>query len=136
MEHFIFIKSDDCLEVYPSNEPYTFRYQLTEPIVLEGSGWQCALREFKTVVTTLRNLYVYCDIVDDSNVLGKKLPILRRIAPEQTGRLIYTYDSSVAFKVTRPVISSVCVTIRLGDYSQTPLFEDEPSTCLLHIFKS
>ena len=135
MEHFIFLKSDDCLDVYPENDPQCFRYQLSEPILLEGSGWHCALRELKTIVTTLRNIYVYCDIIEDSNVLGKKLPILRRIAPESIGRVICTYDSCIAFKITRPVISSLCITIKEGEYTQTPLFEDEPSTCLLHIFK-
>ena len=132
----MFLKSDDCTDIYPGNNPDTFRYQLVEPIVLEGTGWQCALREFKTIVTTLRNLHIFCDIVENSNVLGKKMPILRRIAPKHTGRLIYTYDNSIAFKVTRPVISSLCITIKDGEYTQTPLFEDEPTTCLLHLFKS
>lgn len=124
------------MEYYPGNKPDDFRYHLSEPIVLEGSGWRCALRELKTIVTTLRNLYVFCDIVEDSNVLGKKLPIVRRIAPEQTGRLIYKYDSTVSFKVTRPVITSLRITISEGEYTQTPLFDDEPSTCLVHLFKS
>ena len=134
-EHFIFLKSDDCIELFPNNKPDSFTYKLAEPLCLQGKGWNCALREFKTTVSTLRNLYVYCDIVEPSNVLGLKLPILRRLAPERIGRVIYTYDSSVAFRITRPIITNICINIKEGEYTQTPLFEDEPSTCVLHLFQ-
>ena len=108
---------------------------MSEPLILDGSNWYCALRDIKIHANTLRDMYVYCDIIKDSYVLGSKLPILQRIAVEEGGRVIKTYDSSISFKVTRPLLSTVTVYIKKDEEQVAPSFPDEPTTCTLHIFK-
>ena len=135
-EHFLFLKSDDSLDFYPLNRPDNFTVQLSEPIHLDDSIWICALRDFTCHLTYPQNLYIFCDIVQDSHVFGRKLPIMQRV-PEMVNDQTYvveSYDSSVCFKITRPVLTHITVYIKNAQLLR-PSFADKPTTCMLHLIR-
>ena len=74
-EYFIFLKSSDSLKYYPSNTPHYFTVELPETIYLDGDDiWYCTLRNLNCELSVPKSLYVYCDLVQQSFVLDRKLP--------------------------------------------------------------
>ena len=135
-EYFIFMKSTDSLNYFPSNTNHHFTVELPEAVYLDGNDvWYCALRHFTCELTSPMALYVYCDLVQQSFVLDRRLPIIQYI-PKYTRetRVTETYDSSMAFKVTRSTITNITVYIKDEKFKH-PSFTDEPSTCTLHLMK-
>ena len=63
---------------YPNNTQYDFIYELPHPVSLEGD-WGCAIVEVLLKRKLSENLYVFCDIVDNSIVHGESVPLLRTI---------------------------------------------------------
>ena len=133
-EYFIFLKSTDSLNYYPFNAPQSFTVQLPETINLGDNVWFCTLRSLTCELTAPKALYVYCDLVEQSYVLDRKLPIIQYIPKYKEGRVIESYDSSVRFKVTRSAVASITVYVK-DDQFQNPSFTNEPLTCTLHLVK-
>ena len=137
-EYFIFLKSTDSLDYYPSNGSHCFTVQLPETLYLDGDDvWYCALRDFTCTLTTPTPLYVYCDLVQQSIVLDRKLPIIQYIPKYTTGgdgSVRESYDSSMCFKVTRSTITNITVYIK-DDQLKDPSFTSAPSTCTLHLIR-
>ena len=133
-EYFLFLKSNDSVKYYPKNEAFYFTAYLTEPIHLENGPWYCALRAIKTKVIDTSDLYVYCDIIEESHVLGSKLPILQRIIPNAQGQVAESFDSSIHFEITSPVMNSITVYIRTASMA-APSVASEATTCTLHFFQ-
>ena len=86
-EYFIFLKSSDSLKYYPSNMPHYFTVELPETIYLDGDDvWYCTLRNFTCELSVPKALYVYCDLVQQSFVLDRKLPIIQYIPKNKDGQ--------------------------------------------------
>ena len=134
---FLFLSSNDSLEYYPDNKPACFSVKLPETMYLNGGGgmWMCALRDFQCRTSVVADLYLFCDMVEDSYVRNRKLPILQHIPRDFTTRqIVQTYDSSIHFPVTRQEINIITIHIKDEHLEFAPLV-DQPSTCTLHFFR-
>ena len=100
MKH-IFISSLDSLEYSPDNTTYDFTVTLPEPII---GRYKVALTEI-SYPTHFEDLYIFCDIVEQSYLQDKSLPLLRIVTG--MGELNHLYY----FNVTRQVIQRLRVYI-------------------------
>lgn len=82
MSAYLFLKSSDCLDLFPNNKAYDFHIHLKQSLQLEGI-WNVALLELEVdswISKHKRNeIYVYCNICSDSLVSNRTAPILRRV---------------------------------------------------------
>ena len=133
-EIYLFLSSNDSLDYYTGNNPASFTVRLPESANLEGN-WACALRDFQCHPQTSSDLYVFCDVIQDSYVRDRKLPILQHIPRQENGgSVVQNYDTSICFRVTRPNLNSVSIYIKDATM-KTPSFKAEPTTCTLHLYK-
>ena len=132
---YLFLSSNDSLDCFPDNTPAKFTVKLPETMYLNQGAWVCTLIDLKCQTLTLTDLYVFCDVVKDSYVRNRKLPILQQV-PKRTGGHIREYfGSSVVLGLTRHVFNSVTMYIKDADMN-TPSFTKEPVTCTLCFFKN
>lgn len=73
---YLFINSEDSLTIYPNNTGDNFTVELPKPIQLESEDWRVAVTEIKS---DKGNGYyiICCDIVEESYIKDKYLPVLR-----------------------------------------------------------
>jgi hypothetical protein len=132
-EHFIFLSSQDSKDYFEDNTPYKFTVHLTETLDLTQGTWYCALKEVSLKLTTPVNMYIYCNIVEDTHVLGRKKPILQFI-PRQQKTIVQSYDSSIAFRVKQPCMQTITIYIEKRNGAKPP-FTRDMSHCTLHLFQ-
>ena len=58
------------------NTGYDFMIELPRTLELQGE-WSCAVLEVSLEKPLTEILYLYCDIIENSLILGKPLPLLR-----------------------------------------------------------
>ena len=75
---YVYVSSKDSSAEHVDNTNFDYLYELPLELDLEGS-WSCALLEIILEKKINTCFYVYCDIVQNSVVHGKMLPILRVI---------------------------------------------------------
>ena len=96
------LKSTDSLLFHQSNQPYSFRVHLRQPLYLSGT-WTVSLLEFsldpgKTKQQTFPELFVYSNLCDSSIVGERALPLLRRFYLEKQ-KTIYQYPYEVPIRL-------------------------------------
>lgn len=74
---YIYLSSQDSLDIHPNNKWYDFTVKLSSIIDLHGR-WSCALMDID-YENVNHELYVYTDICHYSYVLDGQFPLLRRV---------------------------------------------------------
>lgn len=121
MDHFVYIRSDECDNYFSDNKPYKFKIHLSAPLLLKGF-WKVALVEFyckvkpnKKIYAKDSVLYVFCNFCKENVLNGELLPILRRLPPTKTNQWIYTFESSFYVPVIRQEIYEMEFFIKTAD---------------------
>ena len=122
------VSSSDSSEYYPENVPTDFRIRLPEILHLKGT-WTCSLRDIKCVTTSDVDLYVYSDIVEDSYVHNKKLPLLQYVTGEE-GQVTRHFSGPITSRLARPDVGTIHIYIKDSQMKKAPLTE-EHTTCTL-----
>lgn len=99
---YLFLSSDDSLTYHPDNNSYDFTVELSRE--LKGAK-RLALCEL--VFTPINeDLYVFCDVCDDSYALDRSLPLLRIVNASGEVSNLYFQD------VTRSHVHRIRIYIR------------------------
>ena len=124
---YIFLRSDDSVSTHPTNNPLEFLSELPKTVTADGN-YTCALVECVITPDVSDSYIIYCDIVENSCVHGKLLPVLNII--DKSG----TVDLPYYIPLSRGTIHRI--RIRLLNKEGT-IPEKKPSTCriVLHIRK-
>ena len=75
---YLVVGSADSKLIHPTNSPCEFIAELSRLTNLKGI-WKCALVDYNIGKQQREDLYVYCDLIQESPVHGEKLPLLRII---------------------------------------------------------
>ncbi|OOY54058.1 hypothetical protein BOW00_12350, partial [Solemya velum gill symbiont] len=106
----IFVLTSDSLSRYPENQPHDFRVYLPKPLELHGN-WTVSLNEFSVDSGKLKNeLYVYCNLCDDSCVVDRKIPLLRRVSMKRPTNQIFALPYRIPIRLTH--VSEIHVYIK------------------------
>lgn len=113
------LKSTDSSE-YFDNQPNCFRVQLNKQIQLDGY-WTVALTEFATEswdpAKKTPEVYICCDICEETIVGGKDLPLLRRVflGEKLENNIIYTLPYYIPVKIGQLQQICIYITDRTGN---------------------
>ena len=138
-EHYMFLSSRDSLEFFPENKAHSFEVKLPGTLKLEGR-WKCALTELVYVPQFTgerpKQIYVCCDLVQDSYVADSMLPIMRKVAvPTAIGtRTSLTFPQNYYFPLARNEIQYINVYVKDHNLN-APEFSQEPLSCTLHLVR-
>lgn len=122
---------------YFENKPNCFRVHLSKQIQFDGY-WTVALTEFSTESWTTSNktkseLFVCCDICEETIIGGKEAPLLRRISlGEKPENITYTLPYYIPVKIGQLQQIAVYITDREGNLVS---FLNGPVTVTLHFKK-
>lgn len=142
---YLFVSSSDsCKNFYPRNTQSRFTIQLPDTLHLNHTPWYCALRDISCEITKSVDLYVFCDVIEDSYVREQKLPILQHIPfttqarattskGEEGIRVVTTFDSSIAHRIKITQLKTLTIYITDKDL-KPPSFTSAHVTCTLHLF--
>jgi hypothetical protein len=139
MTQLLFLSSQDSTSWFPQNNNQSFRIKLPTSLKLEGK-WKCALTEVTYTPDFSgekpSEIYVCCDIVQESYGLNSTLPILRKLnVPETKTRIQHIFPQNIYIELSQEEIQYIHIYIKTQDL-QDPSFGSEPFTCTLHICKS
>jgi hypothetical protein len=110
MNFRLVLRSTDSVELYPDNTPWDFWVQLPKPLVCNGS-WTIALLEITSRSTKVnRDLYVYCNVCENTIVGDREQPLLRRVFQTRNWNNIYEVPYEVSVRLGE--IQSIHVYIR------------------------
>lgn len=107
------LTSTDCSD-YFDNKPNRFRVQLNKQIPFEGY-WSVALTEFSTEswISSKKKkseLFVCCDICEETIVGGKDAPLLRRVClGENPENIAFTVPYYIPVKICE--LQQICIYI-------------------------
>ena len=130
-EIVLFLSSQDSLESFPYNEAFDFSVQLPDVLHLDHGEWYCTLKSFQTYLSTRMDLYVFTNIIEESVVRDKKLPVLQHI-PGAEDYVNESFDGTLKFKLNIGHISMIRIYIK-NTSLENPSFGRGPSTCTLQI---
>ena len=137
-QYYLFLASEDSSEYFPNNKGYDFTIELPRILELEGK-WECALINFSTDKKSedLSDMYVFCDIVQESYVRNSNLPILTvvRYVTKRKFEHNLTVDHVLYHKISRSNISSLRIYITDSDLNNVSLLTGT-SKCILHLRKT
>lgn len=141
-QHYLYLKSTDCLSFYPSNSPGSFYSKLPQNFYLRGM-WECALLQIQYVNSYFGNtvsprcFYVCTDICAESVLSESKKPILRRVNNVfQSENVNQTIEADIKNVIYVPIKKEFIDVIHLYiiDDSGTPLvFSTGPLYVTLHL---
>ena len=117
---YVFLSSTDSLEYHPDNTSFDFTVELSHEI--KGSH-KVALCEIDFEPTG-EDLYIFCDVCDDSHVLDRSLPLLR--ITDSPGEFSNLYFHNI----TRSFVQRIRIYIRNQNLS-TPSTSIGPVRCTL-----
>ena len=133
---YIFCKSGDSKTLFPDNTPWSFTIQLPEIVKLDGA-WRCSLVDFHCFPTGDKNLYILCDIIEESFVKDTRLPVLQHIfEDEKQQALSKCYDAILTFSINKTTLHTI--SFKLIDANSLKLANLNPdldSRCILHFTK-
>jgi hypothetical protein len=139
MDHYLFISSTDSKDWFPQNNSQNFRIKLPSSLKLDGL-WRCALTEFSytPIFEGLipKEIYICCDIVQDSYACNSTLPLLRKVnVPSQhSSRIQILFPQNFYIPVSQEEIQYINMYIK-DENLQNPSFGSEPVTCTLHLWR-
>ena len=131
---------------YTKNTPFDFRFAFLEELNFETNQWEVALCDIQLSrpagVTFEASLWVYCDIVEETQVGDKKETLLRRISTTSTrGATFYmTFLDKTYLSIRRTSIREVAISIKGLQQKKTTQYTDNsaqikrqlPTTATLH----
>ena len=102
------------------------------PVPLEIEGYGCGVIEMSGKVRTgfTDNLYLCCDICEESYVNNIKMPVLRYISRNRNGLVNKPIDHVIWLRVMRPNISSIRLYIS-DEHGKIVSVEDNFLNCTL-----
>ena len=130
------LSSTDSSE-YFDNKPNCFRIQLNKQVQLDGY-WTVALTEFTTESWNSnkksREVFICCDLCEETFVGGKDMPLLRRVylGEKPETNTIYKLPYYVPVKVGQLQQICIYITDRAGNLVS---FLDGPVSITLHFKK-
>ena len=140
MESFyLYLSSQDCLDIRKNNNPSEFMIQLPKSYALDGH-WSCAVTEIALTCNfrpRSKRLYLCGDLVEETCVRGTFIPVLRSIEIETKYRK-QKYKEFI-HRVYLPVTVTNLNSLRLylKDENLNPvLFDINDLHCVLHLKKS
>ena len=118
---------------YPDNKPFCFRNTLALPVELDGN-WHAALEELVCIgkLDPPKNvrMFVCCNLVGDSFVGNKTMPMLRAV--QYDGNIDLTFNRVNYKQVGRSFLNSIEVEIRDEENNIYPPEEDMKVLLVLH----
>ena len=130
------LRSTDSVE-YFDNKPNCFRVQLNKQVQLDGY-WTVAVTEFTTeswdAIKKVPEMFVCCDICQETIVGGKDIPLLRRVflGEKTEHNIIYKLPYYVPVKIGQLQQICIYITDRAGNLVS---FLDGPVSVTLHFKK-
>ena len=124
---YIFIRSDDSILTHPNNNSTEFLAELPKTIVVDEK-YSCALVECDIGKDLKEPYIIFCDIVENSCVHGKLIPILNIIS--QSG----TVDLPYYIPLSRGIINRVRIRL-LDKEGASPATKPLYCRIVLHITK-
>lgn len=90
----------------------TLDINTTLAVPIDGEKHGCGLFELSgTVVTTdgmkRTPIYLCCDVVEDSNVQGRKMPVLRQLLRNPNGIITNNLNHILWLSLNRPTITNI-----------------------------
>ena len=85
------VRSTECKEVFPQNNPYDFPIQINKGLKFDGD-WTTDLIEIGLDSVTRRaqnEIFIYADICDMSYINQNQTPLLRRVYITDTGNMVF-----------------------------------------------
>ena len=130
------LSSNDSSDYFENNTPANFMVQLNRQLQFDGY-WVVALTEFSTNSWTsdkTSDVYVCCDVCQESFFGTKELPLLRRVflGSVKENNTVYTTPYYVPMKVGQMQQIRVYITDRDGNLVS---FLDGPVNVTLHFKK-
>lgn len=119
---YLYVSDTSSVSIHQNNLPHDFIYELPRSLDLSGQ-WELSLRQvfLKTINTVFKqNLYVYCDIIEDSIVHGEWKPLLkviRRTVPNESKDNIFvrvTVQNLSRFRITLKTVEGGIPVIQKG----------------------
>lgn len=82
---------------------------------LDVEGYACGVITIRGSVNTVTDssLFLCCDIIEESNINEKRLPVLREIITNKKGSVVNKIEHIIWLQVLRPIIS--CVRLYICD---------------------
>ena len=123
---------------YFNNSPNNFTVQLNRQVQFDGY-WVVAVTDFniknyKQNKTNEHEIFLYCDICQETFVGGREIPLLRRIVlnSDQKTNIIFTTPYYIPLKVSQLQQIKIYIKNRKGDPVS---FQTEEVTLTLHFKK-
>jgi hypothetical protein len=136
-EHYLFLSSQDSLAYFPNNKAHRFTVKLPGTLKLSGH-WKCAMMEVVYVPQfegeKPKELYLCCDLVQESYGSNSMLPILRKVSvPTALGnKTVLTFPQNYYFNVSQEEVQYVQIYVK-DQKLQDPSLMQEPLSCTLHL---
>ena len=134
---YIYLSSDDSLDIYPKNSPGSFYSKFCLPIT---GKWEIALLQLQYINSYIqnippKNLYICCDICNESYLSNMKLPILRRIfnTSSQSGETVEAEISNLIHVSNRCNYFDVIRIYILDENARPVIFSEGPLLLTLHL---
>ena len=104
---YLFVSAEDSKDIHPWNTVSDFIVELS-PMELKGK-WSCALVECRLDKAYKEDLYVYCDLIQNSPIRGKMGSILRIIRKSRE------FSNPFYFAVSRQSVNRIRLSLKTGN---------------------
>ena len=135
---YLFLNCNDSEKVHKNNSAHDFIVDLPRTYKLTGE-WECGLKELTAVLkfTPQSNcLYLCSDILSDSYVRNRTLPVLRNleIGTRYNKLRLFTFENPIYISVKSEKLEDVRLYLRDSEL-QPVTFESNELNCVLHFRK-
>ena len=131
MSHYFFVSSEDSKDIHPMNSLSDFIVELPRMYDLEGQ-WEIALLDVEVSKSSVSmpDLYLFCDLCENSYSLDSELPVLRRFTFKTE-----TFPTPYYIRLSCRIFNRFRIYIR-NKASQSIPVDAGSLYCTLHIRKS
>ena len=135
MSHYFFVSSEESKDIYPMNSLLDFTVELPRMYDLEGQ-WEIALldMEVRKRSVSMPDLYLFCDLCENSYSLHSELPVLRRFTLKAGMRINLTFPTPYYIKLSRHMFNRFRIYLR-NKVGQSIAVDKGTLYCTLHIRK-
>ena len=137
---YLFLSSDDSLNLYPQNNAYSFTVQLPE-IIQMTNEWTCCLVYFLcNMKDDVSSVYILCDAINDSFVKNTKLPVLQYVHAKTSNELMFEIcnGSEIEIRVNKTSLHTISIHIRDANSFKPIVASDDSgySRCVIRLRKA
>lgn len=134
-DFYVYLSSQDSFDLRKSNSPSDFWIQFNKTYTLDGH-WVCALKQISLTCNftpRAKRLYLCCDIVEESYVRNRTVPVLRNIEIENRYKKLKTDTFPDAIYLPINVTNLTNIRLYLLDEDLQPItFDSNDLHCVLH----